>query len=304
MASIEEMRTRVGLEEYGVVNTHSSDFPGSYFGYDDTWSQEKFEKNFKIDVIQMSSNDMEFDMIGVDASIANAFRRILLAEVPTMAIEKVFIYNNTSIIQDEVLAHRLGLIPICADAREFVFRKEGEDEVKDDTTLVFDLKVKCTKNKNAPKDATDPDELYINSKVTTEHLKWIPTPQQAKMYRPQDIRPVQNDILIAKLRPGQELEIRMHAVKGIGQDHAKFSPVATASYRLLPEILITKPCEEELAEKLANCFSKGVIKIKKENGVRQAYVADARRDTCSREVLRHDDLKDRVRLARIRDHFI
>ena len=40
----------------------------------------------------------------------------------------------------------------------------GDDEVKDDTTLVFELKVKCIKNKNAPKDATDPDELYINSK--------------------------------------------------------------------------------------------------------------------------------------------
>ncbi|XP_028514803.1 DNA-directed RNA polymerases I and III subunit RPAC1 [Exaiptasia diaphana] len=203
MASIEEMRTRVGLEEHGVTNTRSTDFPGNYDGYDDTWSQEKFEEKFKIDVIRMSSNDMEFDMIGVDASIANAFRRILLAEVPTMAIEKVFIYNNTSIIQDEVLAHRLGLIPIFADPREFSFPKEGDTDVKDDTTLIFDLKVKCIKNKNAPKDATDPDELYINSKVTTEHLKWIPTSQQAKMYRPQDIRPVHNDILIAKLRPGQ-----------------------------------------------------------------------------------------------------
>ncbi|KXJ14474.1 DNA-directed RNA polymerases I and III subunit RPAC1 [Exaiptasia diaphana] len=181
MASIEEMRTRVGLEEHGVTNTRSTDFPGNYDGYDDTWSQEKFEEKFKIDVIRMSSNDMEFDMIGVDASIANAFRRILLAEVPTMAIEKVFIYNNTSIIQDEVLAHRLGLIPIFADPREFSFPKEGDTDVKDDTTLIFDLKVKCIKNKNAPKDATDPDELYINSKVTTEHLKWIPTSQQAKM---------------------------------------------------------------------------------------------------------------------------
>ncbi|XP_031553343.1 DNA-directed RNA polymerases I and III subunit RPAC1-like, partial [Actinia tenebrosa] len=78
----------------------------------------------------------------------------------------------------------------------------------------------------------------------------------------------------------------------------------TASYRLLPEIVITKPCEDELADKLASCFSKGVIKIANENGVKSAYVADARRDTCSREVLRHDDLRDRVRLSRIRDHFI
>jgi DNA-directed RNA polymerase I and III subunit RPAC1 len=42
---------------------------------------------------------MEFDLIGVDPSIANALRRILIAEVPTIAIEHVFIVNNTSIIQ-------------------------------------------------------------------------------------------------------------------------------------------------------------------------------------------------------------
>lgn len=42
-----------------------------------------------------------------------------------MAIEKVFIYNNTSIVQDEVLAHRLGLIPIKADPRLFEFKNAG-----------------------------------------------------------------------------------------------------------------------------------------------------------------------------------
>ena len=43
-----------------------------------------------------------------------------------MAIEKVHIYNNTSIIQDEVLAHRLGLIPIKADPRLFEYKQEGK----------------------------------------------------------------------------------------------------------------------------------------------------------------------------------
>jgi DNA-directed RNA polymerases I and III subunit RPAC1 len=68
---------------------------------------------------------MEFDMVGIDASIANSFRRILLAEVPTMAIEKVHVFNNTSVIQDEVLAHRLGLIPLKANPNLFKFKKDG-----------------------------------------------------------------------------------------------------------------------------------------------------------------------------------
>jgi hypothetical protein len=46
----------------------------------------------------------------------------------------------------------------------FIQCDSEHEEAKDDTTLVFELKVKCTRNKNAPKDATDPDELYINSK--------------------------------------------------------------------------------------------------------------------------------------------
>lgn len=68
---------------------------------------------------------MEFDLIGVHPSFANTLRRILLSDVPSMAIEKVHVYNNTSIIQDEVLCHRLGLIPFKADPRQFEFRPEG-----------------------------------------------------------------------------------------------------------------------------------------------------------------------------------
>lgn len=47
-----------------------------------------------------------------------------------MAVEKVFVYNNTSIVQDEILAHRLGLIPICADPRLFEYKSEGKIMLK------------------------------------------------------------------------------------------------------------------------------------------------------------------------------
>ncbi|KAL4237293.1 DNA-directed RNA polymerases I and III subunit RPAC1 [Mactra antiquata] len=242
-------------------------------------------------------------MIGIDAAIANAFRRILLAEVPTMAIEKVHIYNNTSIIQDEVLAHRLGLIPIKADPRMFEYKQDAEAEPTDTDTIQFELKVKCTRNTHV-KDATDPDDLYKNHKVMTSHMKWIPIGNQAQIFKEGEIRPVIDDILIAKLRPGQELDLKLFCVKGIGQDHAKFSPVATASYRLLPEITLLKPVTGKLAHKLKNCFTPGVIEIDNVNGESKARVAHPRKDTCSREVFRHDDLKDLVKLTRVRDHFI
>ena len=54
--------------------------------------------------------------------------------------------------------------------------------------------------------------------------------------RPPQVRPVHDDILLAKLRPGQSLCLEAHGRKGIGKDHAKFSPVSTASYRMRPVI--------------------------------------------------------------------
>ena len=93
----------------------------------------------------------------------------------------------------------------------------------------------------------------------------------------------------------------MHCEKGIGKDHAKFSPVATATYRLLPLIEILKPIPEPLIPKFIACFPEGVMEQGGENGVR---VVDARKDTVSREVLRHPEFEGFVRLGRIQDHFL
>ena len=81
----------------------------------------KHRKNFRFRVLEQSDdkNHMVFEIIGIDVSLANALRRIMIAEVPTVAIEHVYMWNNTSIMHDEVLAHRIGLVPIHADPRMF-----------------------------------------------------------------------------------------------------------------------------------------------------------------------------------------
>jgi DNA-directed RNA polymerase I and III subunit RPAC1 len=83
---------------------------------------------------------------------------------------------------------------------------------------------------------------------------------------------------------------------------------ATASYRLLPEIIIREPIVGRAAcEKFRACFPAGVVEIV-EGGDKDAgptaRIASARYDTVSRECLRHDEFKDKVLLARKRDHFI
>ena len=71
-----------------------------------------FIENCKIEIISLNDEEIVFDLVGVEPALANALRRIMIAEIPTMAIEKVNMWQNTSIIPDENLAHRIGLVPI------------------------------------------------------------------------------------------------------------------------------------------------------------------------------------------------
>lgn len=295
----------VGIEYNRVTNTTSTDFPGHQQNGDYAWDIEKFKNKFEIKITNMGERTGTFDLIHIDTSISNAFRRIMIAEVPSVAVETVYMFMNTSVIQDEVLAQRIGLIPwnISPDKLSWVDESvDVNDRFTEDNTIVLSLDVTCTKNPNAPKDATDPNVLYKNSNVYAKDLKFEPHGTQAEKFRDTPVVPCDPNILIAKLRPGQEISLRAHCILGIGSDHAKFSPVATASYRLLPVIDIKEPITGKLAEKFQKCFPPGVIGIDSKTG--EAYVADARKDTVSREVLRHPEFDGKVKLGRQRDHFI
>lgn len=84
--------------------------------------------------------------------------------------------------------------------------------------------------------------------------------------------------------------------------------LATASYRLLPDIQIIKPVKGEMADRLKNCFSIGVIEVIENKpgdpDSREARVKNPRYDSCSRNVFQHEDLKGCIRLNRIRNHII
>jgi len=239
--------------------------------------------------------------VGVDASIANAFRRILIAEVPTIAIEHVYVFNNTSVIQDEVMAQRIGLIPLNVDPSFFEFRKSAADTPTDKNTLVFKLRIACEWNKDVPRGS---ENQYINELVKSGHLEWEPQGEQALAFSDPP-RPTNTEIVLAKLRPGQEIDMELHAIKGVGKDHAKWSPVATATYRLHPLIILNpeKPIPPHLAAKFIKCFSPGVVKLDK-NGKITIDQYSMRKESMSREVLRHKEFEGCVELKRIRDWFI
>ncbi|ODV92445.1 hypothetical protein CANCADRAFT_1035 [Tortispora caseinolytica NRRL Y-17796] len=269
---------------------------------DGEWTLELFKEKFKVDIAYLNSESTVFDLIGLDIPLVNAFRRILIAEVPTIAIEYVYVQKNTSVLQDEVLSQRLGLIPLRADPDRLMWYNRQEDaEPSENDTLVLNLSVKCERNPSAPKDAVEPKDLYINSSVYAKQLEFEPQGSQSEWF-PEGVSAAYPDILIAKLRPGQEIDVTMHCMLGTGADHAKFSPVATASYRLLPTIeILGDPITGDLAKKFQNCFPKGVVGI---DNTGKAYIEDARRDTVSREVLRHPEFEGKVKLGRKHDHSI
>ena len=345
-----EARKLVNVNLETVTNTASTDFPEHYGpAQDDSWNRSKFSDNLQVQFHSNKPYDSVFSLVGVDASIANAFRRILIAEVPTLAIEDVYIINNTSIIQDEVLAHRLGLIPLTGGqeglrwlrwylkpppkddhAALAVWEAEAADRdpnasiSTDYNTIVLELDIECRwaepkddgrDGRRLAKDGeTDPNVRYVNTNVYARDLVFRPQGVQEEYFSGGNtIRPVNPDILIAKLRPGQVIKVMCHCIKGIGMDHAKYSPVATASYRLLPQINITQPIIGADAKKFARCFPKGVIgyepcdadgKADPKGREIKAVVKDPMKDTVSRECLRHDEFKNKVKLGRIRDHFI
>ncbi|XP_010248371.1 PREDICTED: DNA-directed RNA polymerases I and III subunit RPAC1 isoform X1 [Nelumbo nucifera] len=318
---LELQRTRVLCASDAPTHTETIQYSGAYasVGVDNSLRLDQFCRDFRVEVIRLTEDDMEFDMVGIDPSLANAFRRILIAEVPTMAIEKVLIANNTSVVQDEVLAHRLGLIPIKVDPRLFEYMSEN-DTPNEKNTIVFKLHVKC--KIKGPRLTVKSDELkwlsngselplemesHTSDPASKQKTYTAFTCSQVSLpeFSNNPIAPKHQDIIIAKLGPGQEIELEAHAVKGMGKTHAKWSPVSTAWYRMLPEVVLLQEVEDEMAEELVKKCPVNVFDIEDVGkGKKRATVARSRACTLCRECIRGEDWEKRVALRRVKDHFI
>jgi len=130
-------------------------------------------------------NIVSFTIKGINIAMVNAIRRAIITNVPIAAIEKVTIDKNSSVLTDEILAHRLGLIPLKTDLSNFV-----------DTTFL--LEAKCNSNE----------------------LKTVYT-IDLKSSNP-DIVPVYDNIPILKLSKGQEIKLECAVQIGKGKDHPKW----------------------------------------------------------------------------------
>jgi len=188
----------------------------------------------KVRLRKLTADYCEFTLTNTDASVANALRRVMIAEVPTIAVDLVEMENNTTVLNDEFIAHRLGLIPLTSEHAHQMRRPFEATDETDITDIPLTLDVKCTSDQT----------LY----VTSDDLVLCPDFPEVRPAHYRDPSAPEKPIVIVKMRKNQELKLRAIARKGIGKDHAKWIPVATAVFQYMPVIQINDALMDELTE--------------------------------------------------------
>ena len=188
----------------------------------------------KIEIKSLVDDKIVFELSDTDASVANALRRIMIAEVPTMAIDIVEMIENTSVLHDEFVAHRLGLIPL-KHARTY---KEltGHPDCRFDGDSMADnefiFRIDVTAEDDGVRQVTSCDLAAETADVEPAHFSSKEEKEIAKF---------DHGIRIVSLRKGQCVRLIAKAKWGIGKVHAKWSPVCSATYFNIPIVALNKP---------------------------------------------------------------
>ena len=171
----------------------------------------------QIEFASLDDSLARFTLSGASPAFANAFRRAMIGEVPTLAIEDVRIYNNTSALFDEMLAHRLGLIPIKTDLSS------------------YSTQAKCTCGGAGCPGCTVTFTLSAEGPRMVSSNDLIPADPKAV--------PVFDNVPIVKLTKGQTLVLEAKAVLNTGREHAKWQPTLVCGYKNYPVVSISEACD-------------------------------------------------------------
>jgi len=157
----------------------------------------------KVAKSKVSDDKIEFTLEGASTQTANALRRAVIAEVPVMAIEEVTFLENRSVLDDEIFAHRLGLIPLTTDLKTYVPIEE--------CTCKGEGCAKCTANLTL--EAAGPATVYAGEldckdpKIKAAHPK----------------------MLLTQLGEHHKVKLEAKAMLGRGSEHIKWQ-AGLASY--------------------------------------------------------------------------
>ena len=154
-----------------------------------------------LDVISKDSQKIAIKLKGIPLQYANALRRVCLNGVPVFAIDTVDIIENTSVLPDEGLAHRLGLIPLKTDLGRFNEPSKCDCQSESGCSSCKILLV------------LDSDESQVTRTVLSSEL----------VSEDDTVKPVSDKIPIIQLAPGQKIKLECYARLGRGTEHAKWN---------------------------------------------------------------------------------
>ena len=154
-----------------------------------------------LDVISKDSQKIAIKLKGIPLQYANALRRVCLNGVPVFAIDTVDIIENTSVLPDEGLAHRLGLIPLKTDLGRFNEPSKCDCQSESGCSNCKILLV------------LDSDESQVTRTVLSSEL----------VSEDDTVKPVSDKIPIIQLAPGQKIKLECYARLGRGTEHAKWN---------------------------------------------------------------------------------
>jgi len=159
-----------------------------------------------IKILERDNDHIVIEFNDIPRQYVNALRRLSISQVPTFAIDDVVILENSSVMHDEAVAHRLGLIPLRTDLERFVMPHVCDCKSTLGCSKCRVLLVLDTESQDKTKVVTSAD-LVSEDEV---------------------VKPVNSEIPIVALAPGQKLKFEAYARLGTGKNHAKWQPTSVA----------------------------------------------------------------------------
>ena len=160
-----------------------------------------------MEIISKDEQKMSVKLKGIPLQYANAIRRICLNGVPVFAVDTVDVIENTSVLADEGLAHRLALVPLRTDLLRYV--EPSKCECKSDAGCS-----NCRVMLVLDSGDTDETRTVLSSELVSED---------------KDVKPTSEKIPIVELAPGQKVKVEAYARLGRGSEHAKWNSANIAT---------------------------------------------------------------------------
>ena len=186
----------------------------------------------EVDILELSDRSAKFVLSRASTAFANGIRRAMIADVPTLAIEYVNLYDNTSVLYDEQLALRLSLIPLVTDIE--TYRPQAECDCGGEGCPACEVSLTLS--------AEGPGIVHSRDLISADPK----------------IQPADPNVPIVELKKGQKLVLEAIAHMGYGRDSVRWQAGVACGYKNVPIITI------ESCDACGHCAAecpKGIIRV-------------------------------------------